>query len=204
MGFLRDGEDLDQAFARAKREAIGAAKAEMIAMVSTEPKVYIALVTQIGGDDPQNLINTNLTLGITYEITNNSGANFTNVGALNNNVGTFFVATGTIPTSWGDGTLKYNIGAPIATVLKNTLGGIPAWRYLDAGSYLLTLTGAFSGTVSELNNLVDTALNETNKRIIAGRKLTNDTYEVKFYDDILAPSKIDNVLNHIIKIEVYP
>lgn len=94
--------------------------------------------------------------------------------------------------------------APVATILKNTLGGVPVWSYLDAGSYILTLTGAFSGNVSQLNNLVDTALNETNKRIIAGSKLTNDTYEVKFYDDISAPSKADNALNHIIKIEVYP
>ena len=52
MGYLRDGEDLDQAFSRVKREAIGAAKAEVAAMLSTEPKVYIALLTQTGTDVP--------------------------------------------------------------------------------------------------------------------------------------------------------
>jgi len=37
-----------------------------------------------------------------YEITDNTGADFTGVGAANNNVGTQFIATGTAPT-WGTG-----------------------------------------------------------------------------------------------------
>jgi hypothetical protein len=55
---------------------------------------------------------------------------FTNVGAPNNNVDTYFVATGTIPNSWGDeegtdyNTLSYDIGAPVVTVLQNTIGHI--------------------------------------------------------------------------------
>lgn len=45
-----------------------------------------------------------LNIGSKYIILSNSGANFTGVGAANNNVGTTFVATGTTPT-WGTGSL---------------------------------------------------------------------------------------------------
>jgi hypothetical protein len=31
--------------------------------------------------------------------------------------------------------------APVATVLENTLGGIPVWSYVDVGTYEVTLTG---------------------------------------------------------------
>ena len=37
--------------------------------------------------------------------------------------------------------------APVATVLENTLGGTVVWSYSDVGSYLGTLTGAFTGNV---------------------------------------------------------
>lgn len=44
-----------------------------------------------------------LTVGDEYIIVSNDGdADFTNVGAVDNNVGTTFVATGANPTSWGD------------------------------------------------------------------------------------------------------
>jgi len=36
--------------------------------------------------------------------------------------------------------------APVATVLENTLGGVPVWSYTNVGSYRLTLAGAFPTT----------------------------------------------------------
>ena len=110
---------------------------------SVQPyKVFTALLTQSGGnitgtilsgDYPYNLLN----IGVTYEIVVNDGsADFTNVGAPNNIVGTFFIATGTIPNNWGTGTnqLNYNVGAPVATVLENTIGNV--WlTYFDVGTY---------------------------------------------------------------------
>lgn len=107
-------------------------------------KVYTALLTQSGGDSPNLVIDLPLTIGVTYEIMDNDGgtADFTNVGAPNNNVGTFFIATGTTPNSWGDnllGQLQYNEGAPVATVLENTIGNI--WfTYNDVGDYQLNLS----------------------------------------------------------------
>ena len=105
-------------------------------------KVYTALLTQSGGDgpagncsdDPQLLI-----IGVTYQISSNDGTgDFTNVGAPNNNIGTYFVATGTTPNNWGtpgDVCLDYNTGAPVVTVLENTIGNV-YWTYVSAGTYI--------------------------------------------------------------------
>ena len=46
---------------------------------------------------------------------------FTNVGAPNNSNGTSFVATATTPTAWGGGVLSYDVGAPVVTILENTI-----------------------------------------------------------------------------------
>ena len=105
-------------------------------------KVFTALLTQIGGDDPISIDTGLLNIGATYYINNDSpGMDFTNVGASNNNTGTYFVATGTTPNSWGsnegigNATLIYNTGAPVVTILENTLGNI--WfEYVNVGNYL--------------------------------------------------------------------
>ena len=112
-------------------------------------KVFTALLTQSGNDNPSqtNYLNQEaLTIGQTYHINSNvpvseGGTDFTNVGASNNNIDTFFIATGTTPI-WGtqDGSADYNTGAPVATVLENTIGNI--WfTYNGVGSYQLNNTG---------------------------------------------------------------
>ena len=103
-------------------------------------KVFTALLTQSGGDDPQSLAGSgSLVVGVTYMIEDDGGTgwDFTNVGAPNNNIGTFFVATGTTPNSWGfNGYLVYNTGAPVVTVLENTIGNI--WFiYMATGYYTI-------------------------------------------------------------------
>jgi hypothetical protein len=100
-------------------------------------KVYTALLTQ-SGESGQASINTgNLTIGVSYYIDDNSGgADFTNVGAPSNNADTWFIATGTTPTTWGtDGSnLTYDTGAPVVTVLENTIGNI-WWTCANDGDY---------------------------------------------------------------------
>jgi hypothetical protein len=93
-------------------------------------KVYTALLTQSGGDGPQSIYEGELTIGVTYFINGSAildGCDFTNVGAPNNESGTYFVATGTTP-NWGNTVnpdmLTYNNGAPVVTVLENTIGNI--------------------------------------------------------------------------------
>jgi hypothetical protein len=108
-------------------------------------KVYTALLTQSGGDDPQTAISAPLTIGVTYTIYDYYGSDdFTNVGAPNNNVGTSFVATGTTPNNWaGETVLAFNAGAPVVTVLENTIGNI-WWTYDSAGKYIANSTNAFT------------------------------------------------------------
>jgi hypothetical protein len=99
-------------------------------------KVYTALLTQSGGDDAIGITGGDIVVGVTYLINDNfGGADFTNVGAPNNDTGTYFVATGTTPSSWGiSGNLIYNTGAPVVKVLENTIGNI--WfEFINNGVY---------------------------------------------------------------------
>jgi hypothetical protein len=114
---------------------------------SSKYKVYTALLTQSGGDSPLNTSTGLLTIGVTYLINDAViDMDFTNVGAPNNNVGTYFVATGTNP-NWGtnplgSAILNYNEGAPVVTVLENTIGNI--WfEYYGVGNYLVKSDNLF-------------------------------------------------------------
>lgn len=100
-------------------------------------KVYTALLTQSGSDGTtQGISASPLIVGATYYIEDNGGSgwDFTNVGAPNNDLFTYFVATGETPNSWGiNGLLGYTPGAPVVTVLENTIGNI--WFEYGAVGY---------------------------------------------------------------------
>jgi hypothetical protein len=127
-----------------------AMSAEDFLALSRPYKVYTALLTQSGGDDPMSLDTGLLTIGATYYINNDSsGMDFTNVGSPNNNIGTSFVATGTTPNSWGsqqgtaNATLQYNTAAPVVTVLENTIGNV--WfTYGGDGQYNVKSNNLFT------------------------------------------------------------
>lgn len=97
-------------------------------------KVFTGLLTQSGGDDPQTISDGLVTKGVTYQIQGDDG-NFLNVGAPNNNDGTYFIAINNEqPTDYGTSLLNYNTGAPTVTILENTLGNV--WfEYFGVGSY---------------------------------------------------------------------
>jgi hypothetical protein len=132
---------------------------------TTRPyKVFTALLTQSGGDDPLNIDTGLLTIGVTYMINNpNIGMDFTNVGAPNNLSGTYFIATGTTPNSWGTGSetniLIYNTGAPVATVLENTIGNI--YFMFDGNGYYflngdnLFISNSWTPTIMILNDTAE-------------------------------------------------
>lgn len=118
-------------------------------------KVYTALLTQSGWDAPETKIDGSLTIGVTYyidQVQDGVYGDFTNVGAPNNEVGTFFVATGNEPNSFGKTTLSYNLGAPVVTVLENTIGNI--WfSYDDKGGYIINGNFPESKTVFVISNI---------------------------------------------------
>lgn len=64
--------------------------------------------------------------------------------------------------------------APVATILKNTLGSIPVWSYSTTGVYALTLSNAFpiaktlilSANVKSSTNHVRFVVNPTNNILV--------------------------------------
>jgi hypothetical protein len=87
-------------------------------------KVFTALLSQ-NGSTPNYipLSNGPLTIGVTYRITLvGEGTDFTVVGARNNDVNTYFIATGE-NAIWGiDGELEYDVNGTKAVILENTIG----------------------------------------------------------------------------------
>jgi hypothetical protein len=139
-------------------------------------KVYTALLTQSGTSNPQSITSGELTIGVTYLIPSRvlPGApdwDFTNVGASNNNVGTYFVATGTTPNAWGIyGELEYNTGAPVAIVLENTIGNI--WfEYVSAGEYTVNSNDLFIEDKTAIDIDAFSYLNVGNYSFIANSTL---------------------------------
>jgi hypothetical protein len=110
-------------------------------------KVFTALLNQSGtGGDKQGITSGEVTQGVTYIIAGDGG-DYLNVGAPNNEDGTIFIATNSdVPTSYGDGSLKYDPGSPVATVLENTIGNV--WfEYDGQGTYKInTSTSIFDVT----------------------------------------------------------
>lgn len=136
-----------------------------------------------------NISGGSLVVGSGYTIISNSGgANFTNVGAANNNIGTVFKATGTTPTAWGtgelanaiflEGTATYKLmnGATlielkpaIKIVAQIDIGrsdppdSMPAYQVECLGSEIVTTAG---GTLGNFSFVIPSA---TIKRLSIGK-----------------------------------
>jgi len=160
--------------------------------------VYTALLNQSGGDNPLSLTTGDLVLGVTYRIVFSTGADFTNVGAPNNTIDTYFVATGTTPTSWGsDGELSYNTGAPISTVLENTLGSQVAWVYAGVGGYFgLVTNNIFAEAIKIFHHVYSQADDESVYKQFVLNWYGTDTIRIQ--------SDVNDHVYIRVKIEVYP
>jgi hypothetical protein len=170
-------------------------------------KVYTALLTQSGEDDPDQEVDGDQTItkGITYEIINvSAGDDLTTIGAPNNNLGTKFVATRDAVGEFNGATiLYYNTGAPVVTVLENTIGNI--WfTYQGVGTYNAKSNGLFPFDktvtfmgISVLSNIMQSCWNDEDpdNGIFIG------SYSQSSY---LANSRVNNLLyNTPIEIRVY-
>jgi hypothetical protein len=175
-------------------------------------KVYTALLTQSGGDDPLSIDSGLLTLGVTYVINNDStGMDFTNVGAPNNNLGISFVATGTTPSSWGanegtfNGTLVYNTGAPVVTVLENTIGNI--WfTYNGVGYYQVNSNELFTAdktTVILSPNLYIETDTDVYTNYVSWSSLESNLSIITAYNNAYQDSTLNYNGNVMLEIRVY-
>lgn len=169
-------------------------------------KSYTALITQHGTD---NLIllrwddilgGPDLIIGRTYKIMENTGSDFTNVGAPNNNIGTYFVAKGIRPNNWGEAILQFNTGAPIVTVLENTIGNI--WfTYNLTGNYYINSNDLF--TLSKTTAFISTGAEGINNGVITGINVMDQS--VIICNTVVTPNTpTDDELNNTpIEIRVY-
>jgi len=178
-------------------------------LTNTKPyKVYTALLTQSGGNDPLTVgQDENIFAGITYLISNNdANFNFIPYGAPNNNVGTYFICNqnGSIDT-FDLVNLEYNTGAPVVTVLENTIGNI--WfAYNGIGGYLLyrdsdfipkkvfaILTNNLSGNIGLVGdnmalgfecypNAPYIGINSTTNGVVTDGVLYNTPIEIRVYN----------------------
>lgn len=96
--------------------------------------------------------------------------------------------------------------APVATVLENTLGGTVVWSYLSTGSYIGTLTGAFTDNKTIVQYDPFAAFGSDG--IVYCRRGTNDEVTVKTFFNEWAgdyPSPMNDLLEDTyIRILVYP
>jgi hypothetical protein len=120
---------------------------EEIANVSRPYKVYTALLTQSGGDAPQSISTGTLTVGVSYYFADFNEPeepwDFSNVGGpIYPNTDSFVANKTSEPNSYGSANIGYNTGAPVVTVLENTIGNI--WfTYIQPASYQANSDGLF-------------------------------------------------------------
>lgn len=171
---------------------------DFLASAARPYKVYTALLTQSGGDNPQGLTSGAVTKGVTYMIDGvDETADFSNVGAPNNNVNTWFIATtNEVPNSYGGGSLYYNTGAPVVTVLENTIGNVWfTYQNLTEGIYKADSTDGFAinkttffSAPSSYNgdNIIETDLTSSSVFILSYNVNTN-----QYENDLLYNTPIE-------------
>jgi hypothetical protein len=163
-------------------------------------KVYTALLTQSGGDAPAICYGDGgeIEKGFTYTISANpDNYDLTIYGASNNEVGTNFVSNQTIILSYTISLeLSYNEGAPVVTVLENTIGNI--WfSYGSVGMYNLNSDNLF-----ELNKTAS-FIGGDGATALSAYRIDNNIVEIFTYN-LNTSSNEDGLLeNTSIEIRVY-
>jgi len=176
-------------------------------------RVYTALLTQTGTSTPNAVGDLPLLPGTTYEIIDNDGGtdDFTNVGAPNNNPGTYFVATGTTPTSWGDnllGQLQYDSGAPTVIVLENTIGNI-YFIYSSAGQYRCYSDNLFTQDKTTVfisdtvNTKSDTSIDPLQMRVLCSIDTGGQPSFLNIFTGTVAPSYEDGIITNTGNLQYY-
>lgn len=176
--------------------------------------VYTALISQSGADDPQTATSGLLTIGVSYEIdTYVSGDDFTNIGASSNTQGVRFVATGTTPAVWTNGTtIGWNNGAPIlvsknsdgeTAPIQNTLGADVILVYDSVGTFRADCEGVFTeGKTICLPPSINLLGGVGNEKLAYLNRSSDDSCDLAVLDGAFAP--IDGFNEMFIEIRVYP
>jgi hypothetical protein len=176
-------------------------------------RVYTALLTQTGTSTTNAVGDLPLLPGTTYVIIDNDSgtADFTNVGAPNNDPGTFFVATGTTPNSWGVnllGQLRYDSGAPTVIVLENTIGNI--WfEYRLPGIYRCYSDNLFTQDKTTVfisdtvNTKSDTSIDPLQMRVLCSIDTGGQPSFLNIFTGTVAPSYQDDIITNDGNLQYY-
>jgi hypothetical protein len=166
-------------------------------------QVFTALLTQSGGNTDGTAFGTDyIYKGQTYTIVAlNPGDSLIPYGAPNNEIGTSFICNqGTF--DWGDSAseLSFQEGAPVATVLENTIGNV--WFiYNDVGNYSVNSNGLF--TLNKSLGLISTlplGVGDGSASSLVWQ--TIDTFKIE--NGLIAGIAFDTILfNTPIEIRVY-
>ena len=170
-------------------------------------KVFTALLTQSGGDGPTtNIGDETFYKGITYLIVDNpNNEDLSSIGAPNNNVGTYFICSRDV---FGEFTvslnLGWNTGAPVVTVLENTIGNI--WfSYAGSGAYTISSNGLFTDnkTIFQSNTFYESDYGSIIDCYTSIRNNTSGAITLKSFSRVDG-AEINNALyNTPIEIRVY-
>lgn len=172
-------------------------------------KSYIALISQdgSGSSNPGSLSSGNLTVGVSYEITNYQiGDDFTNVGASSNANGVKFMATGTTPNVWTNSSqLSYDFSFPTAVVLENTVGNISFYRD-SKGLYVGSCVGAFTADKSVILFGTNTAYGGGKRLVFGSVFIDVNTFHLYIGEETTLGSSRDlkdGLTNSYLEIRVY-
>ena len=169
-------------------------------------KVYTALLTQSGGNTDGTAFGTDyIYKGHTYTIVAlNPGDSLIPYGAPNNEIGTSFICNQDT-FDWGDSAseLSFNTGAPVATVLENTIGNV--WfTYNTFGNYTINSNDLFTEikTVSPNNQTACFNIGgDSFYNLVIQRQTTNEV-ELATVSDGLETID-DQLTSKLIEIRVY-
>jgi len=170
-------------------------------------KVFTALLTQSGGNNLTDQTSGTFTIGVSYNIdVYLAGDDFSNIGGPPASVngawdGAWFIATGTTPLNYSNGSLtQWNTGAPVATVLENTIGNI--WfTYISFGYYTVESNGLF--IIDKSLSIIGTPVEGVQNNNFAGVNFGGDS---QFSISVVEPAgvNVDDLLYKTpIEIRVY-
>jgi hypothetical protein len=169
-------------------------------------KSFTALLTQSGESDIVSINSGNLTIGVTYafDAMDITQWDFTNVGGPKYPDTTSFIATGTTPNAWGSDWV-YNTGAPVATILENTIGNV--WfAYEGEGSYNLNSNNLLTTNKTSffITNPANSNVLDYDNAYLQGFQLTNNTDSFIQIISFYGSNATDGFLNNTpIEIRVY-
>lgn len=91
--------------------------------------------------------------------------------------------------------------APVATILHNTLEGIPVWTRTGAGAYVATLAGQFP---SNKTTVMASTLNIPPSKKIAGGTNSSPNSIIVYQTGAASPyTGTDTMVNVVVEIKVY-